>query len=338
MANNNFKAFAGAANANVMTQADYEALSALLTGFQSGTAQSQQLNKVWRQSSIMAAVLAQFIVDLSGQDAIDDGTTATLLTNLKAAIQAQSAAVVGQARNVSMSVAAASSTATFTADEIVVGSALGGKKYVLGAFNKTVNLTATGAGGMDAGSAPANGFVALYAIYNPTTQATALLATNATSAAVPNVYSAGNAPAGYTASALVSVWPTSSNGQFIAGYQVDRQISLVTTVAASTTSQITTLTALTIAVPKNARTISGWASVNSLNGVNAQTNVSGSASTTTLGIGLQQIAGSSTNSGVTSAGSFNDIPLITPQTVYWSSYLSSGTFNQGILYLSKYTF
>ncbi|WP_236849301.1 hypothetical protein [Burkholderia diffusa] len=83
MANNNFKAFAAAANANVMTQADYEALSALLTGFQSGTAQSQQLNKVWRQSSIMAAVLAQFIVDMTGQDAIDDGTTATLLANLK---------------------------------------------------------------------------------------------------------------------------------------------------------------------------------------------------------------------------------------------------------------
>ncbi|WP_227789498.1 MULTISPECIES: glycine-rich domain-containing protein [unclassified Burkholderia] len=83
MATNNFKPFAAAAGANVMTQADYEALAALLTGFVSGTAQSQQLNKVWRQSSIMAAVLAQFIVDRTGQNAIDDGTTATLLANLK---------------------------------------------------------------------------------------------------------------------------------------------------------------------------------------------------------------------------------------------------------------
>ncbi|ABX15489.1 hypothetical protein [Burkholderia multivorans] len=83
MANNNFKPFAAAAGANVMAQADYEALEALLTGFQSGTAQSAQLNKVWRQSSIMAAVLAQFICDRSGQNAIDDGTTATLLANLK---------------------------------------------------------------------------------------------------------------------------------------------------------------------------------------------------------------------------------------------------------------
>lgn len=86
MAINNFKPFAVGAGANVMTQADYETLAALLTGFQSGTAQSAQLNKVWRQSSIMAAVLAQFIVDLTGQDAIDDGTTSSLLAGLKSAV------------------------------------------------------------------------------------------------------------------------------------------------------------------------------------------------------------------------------------------------------------
>ncbi|MEB4733991.1 hypothetical protein OXV40_33630, partial [Burkholderia contaminans] len=177
MAKNNFKAFAAGAGANVMTQADYEALSALLTGFVSGTATSVQLNKVWRQSSIMSAVLAQFIVDLTGQDAIDDGTTATLLANLKAAVQAQSAAVVGQARNVVMSVAAASSTATLTADEIVVGTALGGQKYLLKQFSNTINLATNGAGGMDTSTTPVSGYVALYAIYNPTTAASALLAT-----------------------------------------------------------------------------------------------------------------------------------------------------------------
>ena len=48
-----------------------------------GVAQSAQLNKVWRQSSIMAAVLAQFISDRTGQDVLDDGTTATILANLK---------------------------------------------------------------------------------------------------------------------------------------------------------------------------------------------------------------------------------------------------------------
>jgi Flp pilus assembly pilin Flp len=84
---NNFKAFAGDPAANVTTQAAYEALPVLIAkGFAAGTAQSNQLNKVWRQSSIMAAVLAQFIVDETGLDALDDGTTATLLTQLKTAV------------------------------------------------------------------------------------------------------------------------------------------------------------------------------------------------------------------------------------------------------------
>jgi hypothetical protein len=80
--------------------------------------------------------------------------------------------------------------------------------------NKTVNLATTGAGGMDSGAAPNNGFVAIYAIYNPTTGASALLARNATAAAQPTVYGGANMPAGYTASALISVWPTNASGQF----------------------------------------------------------------------------------------------------------------------------
>ncbi|KWE70569.1 hypothetical protein WL77_12265 [Burkholderia ubonensis] len=88
MATNDFLPFGGGGAANVIDQATYAALAARQTGFQSGTAQSPQLNKVWRQSSIMAAVLAQFIVDQTGQSAVDDGTTATLEANLKAAINA----------------------------------------------------------------------------------------------------------------------------------------------------------------------------------------------------------------------------------------------------------
>lgn len=85
---NDFLPFAYGGAANVETQAAYVAdTSTLQNGFSSGVAQSGKLNKVWRQSSIMSAVLAQFIVDLSGQPAIDDGTTATLEANLVAAIR-----------------------------------------------------------------------------------------------------------------------------------------------------------------------------------------------------------------------------------------------------------
>lgn len=57
MATNNFKPFATGAGANVTSQADYEALSALLAGFQAGRASSAQINKALRQSSSMSAML-----------------------------------------------------------------------------------------------------------------------------------------------------------------------------------------------------------------------------------------------------------------------------------------
>jgi hypothetical protein len=87
MATNDFLPFATGGSANVLTQAQWAALAALLNGFQSGVADSKSINKAFRQSSIMSAVLAQFIADQSGQNSVDDGTTATLEANLLAAIK-----------------------------------------------------------------------------------------------------------------------------------------------------------------------------------------------------------------------------------------------------------
>jgi hypothetical protein len=85
---NDFLPFAVGGSANVTPQATYAADTTLLQGgFASGIAKSPDLNKVWRQSSIMAAVVAQFIVAQTGANATDDGTTATLLANLTAAVQ-----------------------------------------------------------------------------------------------------------------------------------------------------------------------------------------------------------------------------------------------------------
>ncbi|WP_244099736.1 hypothetical protein [Burkholderia ambifaria] len=332
MANNNFKAFAAAAGANVMTQSDYEALAALLTGFVSGTAQSTQLNKVWRQSSIMSAVLAQFIVDLTGQDAIDDGTTTTLLANLKAAVQAQSAALIGQARNVVMSVAAASSTATLTADEIVVGTALGGRKYLLNQFSKTINLAIAGAGGMDSGSAPASGYVALYVIYNPTTGASALLATNTTNAAAPNVYGGANMPAGYTASALVSVWPMNGSGQFAVGLQTDRSISILPNVVLNSNTSQASLTALSIAgaVPKNAVSVTLRSSLSS-GSAGWSGNITVSPSIAGSGIAPQTVGGSNGAANSALYGTLPDVGIVgSSQQIFYICNANPGTPTYGI--------
>lgn len=66
MAQNDFKSFAVGAGANVTPQADWEALAALVTGFQSGKASSAQINKAIRQASFIAAALAQYTSDKTG--------------------------------------------------------------------------------------------------------------------------------------------------------------------------------------------------------------------------------------------------------------------------------
>ncbi len=73
MAINSFKPFALDPNANVTSQADWEALPALLSGFTAGKASSAQVNKAIRQASFIAAALAQYTANKSGLDVLDDG-------------------------------------------------------------------------------------------------------------------------------------------------------------------------------------------------------------------------------------------------------------------------
>ena len=73
MAKNEFKPFATDRNANVMSQEEWEALPALLSGFTAGKASSAQVNKVIRQASFIAAALAQFVSDKTQRDVLDNG-------------------------------------------------------------------------------------------------------------------------------------------------------------------------------------------------------------------------------------------------------------------------
>ncbi|CNJ30417.1 tail fiber protein [Yersinia rohdei] len=393
---------------NVMAQADYEALAARSGGFSSGVAKSEQLNKVWRQSAFVASVLAQFIANRSAYDVLDDGDTATLLTNLELAVKTyananlpaastttagitqlssltnsnsevlaatpkaiktvsdatlkiasnlseiaaagpvavaatlanldlsdaahlpQLTGVVGTSRNAKMSVTAASSTATFTADELIVQTALGGLQYKLTSLNKTINLGTTGAGGMDTGTVPAAGFVALYAIYNPSSQASALLAVNTTSVLAPEVC-AGIMPSGYTASALISVWRTASS-QLVIGYQQGRKIvtqnSVATTSASLPASYI--VLSLTGIVPVNAKSTNGWIGITTTSAANNQVFVASSVS----GIyeHLMQSAAVVTLNTV-----LPEIPIITPQVIYYKA-ASNGAVAQFVIDINGYTF
>lgn len=331
MPSNDFLSFAGGSGANVLPQADYAALAAILSnGFTSGVAQSDQVNKVLRQASIMSAVLAQFSVDLTGSNAVDDGTTTTLLAMLKSAVSAQSLGVVGSARNLRMYVDTASASATLTADEIIVESALGGLRYCLSSLSKTINLATTGAGGMDTGSAPVSGFVALYAIYNPTTDTAALLATNAPSL-VGNVYGGANMPAGYTASALVTVVPTDATGKIKPVLVQGRVISIPITVALTSNTAVGALTSISLSavIPANAKAIAGELSI-------------ASTSTSTVALTVAADANSLSQQNTTaSVGSSAYVAnfalrLAIAQTLSWSSTNTAGVPTYAI-YVSSYT-
>lgn len=77
--------FATDPSANVESQAAYEADPQTATGFTSGIAKAEKLNKVWRQSSFIAAGIANFCV-AQGVDVPDDGDLGALVTEIETAL------------------------------------------------------------------------------------------------------------------------------------------------------------------------------------------------------------------------------------------------------------
>lgn len=241
-------------------------------------------------------------------------------------VQSMFASPIGTATNVRMTIAAASATATLTADEIVVGTALGGQTYRLAGFNKVINLANTGAGGRDTGAVPVNGYVALYAIYNPTTDTSALLAVNATSTIAPAVYGGANMPAGYTASALLTVVPTNASSQFKVCSVRGRSVSItLATVLTSTSNVAASNISISAAVPPNAVRILGELGMSSSSASNLSVSIFSDAANN---VGQQNVSGAVAAAG-NLFGNFSGVLILTPQTVGVSASTSGAgpTFN-----------
>ncbi|WP_420105492.1 phage tail protein [Herbaspirillum huttiense] len=253
---------------------------------------------------------------------------------VKALAQSYQAGIVGQSRNAKMAIPAASASATYTADELIVASALGGLRYCLPSLNQTINLAAD----MDTGSAPANGTVAVYMMYNPTANTKKLLGFNATSVTPGQVYSGSNAPAGYTASALVAILQTNSLGQFKAAYVSGRRVSHASLSVLNTASAAASGTALDISpvVPKGANSVSGYiVTSNSTNG----------DSTNTVAIGVDSVMNGAKTfqprltsaNGWSMAFSFENLALSVSQTLFYATTASVGSPNYQIA-ISGYEF
>lgn len=254
-------------------------------------------------------------------DAADNFWTAGSATALQT-LALNAPVIVGATRNAKMAVAAASATSTFTADEIVIASSLGGAAYLLTTYSQAINLGTTGAGGMDTGTAPAPGYVALYAIYNPATGAQNIFAVNATSAAAPQVYAGGHMPAGYAASALIGVWPTNVSSLFKPGLQIDRKLLFPIINALSTSTGQASFTSISIAgsVPANARGVSGVIALSSTATSNMAMGVAADAN----GSGQQNGVAVGTNGTNISFGNFS-LALGTPQAIFYVASSSAGT-------------
>lgn len=267
-----------------------------------------------------------------GRDIIGKSSIADVIGYLQ--LRESFTGVVGQAVNQKMSVATASASATFTADQVIVGESLSGKQYRINSISKTINLGSTGAGGMDTGAAPASGWVAIYLIYNPTTDTSALLAQNATSIIAPTVYGGANMPAGYTASALVSVWRTTSGSLLLNGYQRGRKFSIPRVDVLSTSSNPGPYTpiSLSAAVPLNAIAASGYAFCNSGSGAGyAVLSVGADAN----GLGYFQVY-----SGLTgSIGSdiYFENTLAEPQKLYYAFTWTTPAVSNATIGISGYT-
>lgn len=247
------------------------------------------------------------------------------------ALRALSTGVIGTLRNVKMALPAAAASATFTADQIVVGTSLGGSTYRLNNFNKTLNLASSGAGGMDVGAAPVSGFVSIYAIYNPTTQTSALLACNQTTSN-GQVYTGANMPAGYTASALVSAWGTTAAGLLAAGLQINRKINVaLALINSSSVNQANTSISIAAVVPIAAKEISGILQVGSSAASNCTISLSGTAGN----VGYQSL-GASVGAGLVVQGAYSGISIGTAQTIFFTANAAAGALSSSA-YATSYS-
>lgn len=241
----------------------------------------------------------------------------------------------GQSLGLKMSIATASASATMTADEIIVSTSLGGHTYKIPSFNKTINLALVGVGGMDVGAAPNSGYVAIYAIYNPATATSGLLAVNATASVAPKAYGGANMPAGYTASGLVSVWPTNGSGQLVIGIQIGREIGISTNTVLSTSTQQASLTSFSVAaaLPRNAVSCRGDFTIGSSTATaGANCVICG----TPLEVGRVASGATSPTASATTVSSFPYIPILTAQTLYYRAVTSGGTLIL-VVNISAYT-
>jgi len=177
-----------------------------------------------------------------------------MLLAIQTLIASTAPATIGSMRNLRCTnlAAAAGTSLTYTADSIVVGTTAGGQLSTISNLNATLNGATSGViNGLDTGALAANTSYAIYAALNPTTGAKGLIATLEPAGGAPTTYSGAHPIAGYTETALASVWMTNGSSQFVQGFQRDRHVTTASLASNTFTSALSN-TSVTLNVPYSA--------------------------------------------------------------------------------------
>ena len=243
--------------------------------------------------------------------------------------------VGGSSSRVAGSSAGSVLTAAWTANELVAEITLGGLAVKGAGLSLVFNGGIAGANGMDTGSMPASSQLAIYAIYNPTTGNWATLGYTAGSSVVSTLYPSTHLPSGYTYSTLLWVGVTTASSQLPAFVQRANRVYVGPTIVLSAAaSSLNTYASLSLAAVVPYSAVATWGTMGGTS--LSATQLAVAASNT--GQAAQYMVGASagvTLDGFANAGQFTDLPLVTPQTIWWKS---ANTLQNNDIAIGGYSF
>lgn len=255
---------------------------------------------------------------------------AALIAEAKALMKAS--APVGEARGVRMEIASASTMATVQADELVVKNTLGGAGWSVANISVPLNLGTVGAGGMNTGTAPASGYVAIYVLYNLQAKTTAAVAVNASKEMAAEVFAGPWPSGGFSASALVAVVPTDGAGRMLPVVVRGRLVAPPPTQPYLGTAAVSMApVSLAGSVPPNAVSAEGLFSVRS----SQAGAISIELYATPNGIGIKRNTATLPANGASSI-MFEGLPLVTRQLMYMTTVNQTQGTPEYSVYITGY--
>ncbi|WP_405423266.1 hypothetical protein [Pantoea stewartii] len=247
--------------------------------------------------------------------------------------------VIGSTRNGVMRVTSPSNNATFSADELIVTDPNNGRHYQLRGFKASIDITSINDENPTKNTLPENGFIAIYAIFDPEYYKSSYYIIDATNTIVPEVYDGSALPSGYTASALVSVWRISS-GKLVVGFQNDREVNISRDLLLRTSVYSNTLFSqwneldISSVIPPNA----SWIEVDIAGITGTKQHFYASGICGEVDSNRMPLYGVTWPTFVGTGQIPASFPLINKQKLYYLFTQGDGTFDGGVIYSKKYKF